>query len=329
MPRSRTSRNGPFSFLTEKRETYRRDVAGERADWKRAKQRTAADEKARKREAAETAADIQTSFAYNTGARHKSEGKKPRPVAALASASKALGPAKATALAKREYMRGYRSNPAQSGAQYRLAQAVLSGTNKVAGMSKKAAREIVDATPARLRSLFSKQNPEDSAAELSEAWHGRPPKTATDIIERVHYHGVLTELGQLEEIKVMVTTRKAQAIRFDDDTFLCSSENGKQLYVVGGDQSLDLEALGIEGEEAEKDCVMVGEVYSLTYVTDKQHLGKADKQTGPYEHVMGEDGGVPPFLVYDRLNSSIGFAGGTYRIDPTDYDGSHSAGIKN
>ncbi len=173
-----------------------------------------------------------------------------------------------------------------------------------------------------------KRNPEAAAADLSEAWHGRPAKTATDIIETIRYHGVLTELGQLQEIKILVTARKAQAIRFDDDTFLCSSENGKQLYVVGGDQSLDLGALGIEGEEAEKDCVMVGEVYSLTYVTDKQHLGRADKIPGPYEHVLAEEGGNPPVLIYDALNRTVGFTGGTYRIDPTDYDGKHSAGLR-
>jgi hypothetical protein len=223
---------------------------------------------------------------------------------------------------------GYR-NPAESGRQYRLAQAVLSGTAKLKGMSKAAAQEIVDRTPKKLRSAFMRQNPEDAAAELSEAWHGRPARMASDIIETVHYHGVLTELGQLQEIKVMVTDRKAQAIFFDAETMLCSSENGKQLYVVGGDQSLDLEALGITGEEAEKDCVLVGEVYSLTYITDKQHLGKADKTPGPYEHIMGEKGGRPPFLVYDSMNETVGFSGGTYVIDPTDYDGRYSAGIRN
>lgn len=219
-------------------------------------------------------------------------------------------------------------NPAESARQYRLAQAVLSGTARATSMSKKAAREIVDRTPKKLRSLFS-HNPEGAAAALSEAWHGRPAKTATDVIDKVHYHGVLTDLGRLKEITVMVTERKGQKIFFDAQTRLASSENGKQLYVVGGDQSLDLKALGIDGEEAEKDCVVVGEVHSIVYVTAKQHLGKADKETGPYEHELGEDGGIMPILIYDTLNKQIGFAGGSYFIDPTDYDGSHSAGIRN
>jgi len=220
-------------------------------------------------------------------------------------------------------------NPAESASQYRLAQAVLSGTSRIKGMSKKFAQEIVDRTPKKLRSLFMKQNPEDAAAALSEAWHGRPARSATDVIEQVHYHGVLTDLGRLKEITVMVTERKGQKIFFDSETRLCSSENGKQLYVVGGDQSLDLEALGIEGEEAEKDCVVVGEVHSIVYVTAKEHLGKTDKEVGPYEHRLGENKGVMPILIYDTLNQELGFAGGSYFIDPTDYDGSHSAGIRN
>lgn len=174
-----------------------------------------------------------------------------------------------------------------------------------------------------------RKNPEAAAAELSEAWHGRPAKTATDVIEQVHYHGVLTDLGRLKEITVMVTARKGQKIFFDAETRLASSENGKQLYVVGGDQSLDLEALGIEGEEAEKDCVVVGDIFSIVYVTAKQHLGKEDRDIGPYEHELGEDSGTMPILIYDTMNQEVGFAGGSYFIDPTDYDGRHSAGIRN
>lgn len=171
-------------------------------------------------------------------------------------------------------------------------------------------------------------NPVDSAADLSESWHGRPAETATDYQEKLHYHGVLTDLGRLKEIMVMVDDRKGQNILFDAKTRLASSENGKQLYVVGGDQSIDLKALGIRGEEAQKDLVFVGEVHHIVYITAKEHLGKEDKISGPYIHKLGEESGVMPILLYDTLNQKVGFAGGNYFIDPTDYDGSHSAGIR-
>jgi len=172
-------------------------------------------------------------------------------------------------------------------------------------------------------------NPVDAAAELSEAWHGRPAETETDYVDKIHVHEVLTDLGRLKEIKVMVSARKAQAIRFDAETRLASNESGQQLYIVGGDQSLDLGALGIGDDESDKDLVVVGSVHSITYVTAKHHLGKQDRISGPYEHQMGEDSGVMPVLVYDTMNQECGFAGGSYKIDPTDYDGSHSAGIRN
>ena len=54
-----------------------------------------------------------------------------------------------------------RVNPAVSPEQYRLAQAVLSGTTKVKTMPVKVAREIVDRTPERLRSEYSKYNPSE------------------------------------------------------------------------------------------------------------------------------------------------------------------------
>ena len=46
-------------------------------------------------------------------------------------------------------------NPARSAAQYRLAQAVLSGTAR-SSMPRKVAQEIVDRTPAKLRSQYMK-----------------------------------------------------------------------------------------------------------------------------------------------------------------------------
>jgi hypothetical protein len=291
------------------------------------------------------------------------------------------------------------SNPAVSGVQYRLAQAVLDGTARSSTMTKKVAQEIVDKTPPKLRSEFSRPStanpsiydyedafhagrqrgsqigskvssaaktsqfniwwklekgdvdppdkagnkaayirgwkaasnpraPLNDAAALSESWHGRPAERATDYNEAFRYRGALTDLGRLQEIAVLETDRKAMLIKFDAKTRLASSENGKQLYIVGGDQSLDLGALGIVGEEAEKDLIPIGEVHHIVYVTAKMHLGREDKKRGPYQHELGEESGVMPILMYDRLNKACGFAGGVYNIDATDYDGKHSAGIR-
>lgn len=277
----RTKRNGFF----DKQETYHRSADSERSEKARREKEHA---KAMKQHMVE----LQEGIAYDRGKADKERGRKADVrmdhIVAVGT-GEWLSKTAAYPIAKREYMKGYRQNPARK----------------------------------------AKRNPVDAAADLSKAWHGRPAETETDYVEQVRFHGVLTDLGRLMEIKILVSARKAQAIKFDKDTRLCSSENGKQLYVVGGDQSLDLGALGIRGEEADKDLVLVGECHSLTYVTAKQHLGRADKIPGPYEHVLGEDGGEAPMLVYDTLNETVGFAGGSYKIDPTDYDGKHSAGIRN
>lgn len=174
-----------------------------------------------------------------------------------------------------------------------------------------------------------RKNPIESAASLSEAWHGRPAKHADEYVEKVKFHGILTDLGRLRELEVRAGSKKVIPIAFDKRTRLASSENGKQLYVVGGDQSLDLDALGIPDDEADKDMVVIGPVCAVTYDAAKQHLDEEDKQMGPYRHVLGEEGGAEPLLVYDRLNDAVGFAGGTYHIDRDLDFGAHSAGIRN
>jgi hypothetical protein len=80
-----------------------------------------------------------------------------------------------------EYKIGWNAqeNPASSAAQYRLAQAVLSGAAKSTGMTKKVAQEIVERTPAKLRSEWAKANPDGSPAyKAGVAWLKNKVRTA-------------------------------------------------------------------------------------------------------------------------------------------------------
>jgi len=180
---ARKKKNGPFSWLTDKKETYRRSVPKSRASTKRAKK------------ASEDSGDAPETWtreeAEKALARWKRKGYNP-----------AENPAWPTV---------YKTKAAAKSAWYDSAP----GRNDHATFEKVKGGYVI--VPR------SRWNPEDTAAALSEAWHGRAPKTATDIIETVRYHGVLTELGQLQEIKILVTSRKAQAITFDEETFLAGS----------------------------------------------------------------------------------------------------------
>lgn len=169
-----------------------------------------------------------------------------------------------------------------------------------------------------------KRNPVAAAADLSEAWHGRPAKSQREVVEEIQEHGVLTDLGRLEELELSTGRKSVIPLADFGPCRLCSSEGGGQLYLVGGDQSIDLAALGIKSE---KEFVPLGECRAVTYVTAKQHLSEEDKTAGPYRHEFGEEGGGLPLLVYDVRNKLLSLVGGSYTIK-RDIAGKYSAGLR-
>lgn len=164
-------------------------------------------------------------------------------------------------------------------------------------------------------------NPVEEAAELAEAWHGRPASKITEVEERIREHEVLVDLGGLEEIELV---DPPVVIRFGHDTRLASNEQGTQLYLVGGDQAVDLDEFPVDRS---KEQVVLGEVSAVTYYAAKQHLGGEHRRPGPYRHEFGEEGGTRPQLVYDTRNRLLSLAGGSYKI-LRDMPGGYSAGIR-
>lgn len=153
-------------------------------------------------------------------------------------------------------------------------------------------------------------NPADGAAALYEEFHGVPSEQETIITEDVQYHGNLAGLGHLVEIVVKTLSGYKAVLDFEGcDVLLCSSEDGKQLYLRGGDQSLDLAAIHMNGDEWVRDSMVIGSITHLTYRTAKQFdkLKKLD-----YEHRLGEESGVKPELIYDVLNNALSISGGQY-----------------
>jgi len=380
------------------------------------------------------------------------------------------------------------TNPARSGAQYRLAQAVLSGQSDAMPVS--VARELVEKTPAVLRSAWSKSNPkspeqmtaselnkaldkidaesskvthqfieagrgherpseylrlddplsrkakelydrrselarerdlrygpnalsrlptgrgfgprqkynpEPAAADMYESFHGRPSEQIVTFEEDEHYHEYLSELGVCCGLLVETEDGKCVALGLSgyvwqgkgkdagfvegssnsarnpkrgkkgpilsswdqandlvysgvkgldqqlgkvlgsnprrrnpgdpvgpNTTLLSSNEDGTQLYLVGGDQSLDLDDLDITGHMATKELITIGDVVKLYYETEKDF----DKfEVIQYHHEVGEQSGVLPILAYDRLNKRMLFVGGDYHIEKPMFE--TSPGIEN
>jgi hypothetical protein len=122
-------------------------------------------------------------------------------------------------------------------------------------------------------------------------------------------------LGELRELKVATFNKKDVTITFakSGTTKLCSNEEGTQLYIVGGDQSLDLKAMGLTGDQIDKDFVALGVIHELTYQTKKEFH---KFQLVDYYHELGEETGYQPILTYDTMNKSLSISGGEYRIKP-------------
>jgi HNH endonuclease len=191
--------------------------------------------------------------------------------------------------------------------------------------------KIIHETPKAKRREFAGEiwdrrkargNPVDAARDLAEAFHGRSAGEVIEVIEELEEHGVLADLGRLNEI---VIRKPKRTIRFDKNTRLASSEGGTQLFIVGGDQSVDLGAFPDVNQA--KETVVLGEAESITYTTAKFHLGEEDKESGPYQHEFAEEGGTRPLVIYDTRNQLLSLAGGSYVIE-IDMDGKYSAGIK-
>lgn len=171
-----------------------------------------------------------------------------------------------------------------------------------------------------------RRNPEPDAAAMYETFHGTPSTEVIEVEEDFHYHSNLAVLGTATELIVKVRRRGNMKISFDGHTKLCSNEEGTQLYLIDGDQSLNLRDIGIKrsrkgphGDVTDvKDKILVGEIIELTYRTKKSF---DNFKLTDYYHGLGEDSGVRPSLVYDVLNKHLEIVGGQYKV--------HDVGIVN
>jgi len=177
-----------------------------------------------------------------------------------------------------------------------------------------------------------RRNPEDSASELYESFHGQPSTITLTVTEEVHVHDHLAVLGEFVNMKVATlsgleatigsTERDFEAVDPEEDPsnpdiiWLAAAEpdeNGesRQMYLRGGDQSLDLHALKMDGDKWLRDDMIIGTILEITYRTRK----KFDKfKLTDYYHELGEETDVLPMLRYDSRSELMSISGGQYVI---------------
>jgi hypothetical protein len=154
-----------------------------------------------------------------------------------------------------------------------------------------------------------------TAEEMSEEFHGRPARSATEVDEVLERETELADLGGMEEVKLLDPDGKhLWTVRMGHDVRLASNAAGSQLYFVGGDQGLNLAAFPWLKKEDDKSKVAVANLYSVVYASDKHHLRGSRGKVQPYEHVFGEEGGELPVLIYDAQNELMELAGGSYKV---------------
>lgn len=166
-----------------------------------------------------------------------------------------------------------------------------------------------------------------AAIEAYSDFHGREPGELIEYDQTVRYPGRTAAIGELVKLKVKVPGGRVEGGRVVTlsgfkGAMLTRHPREVQLYVEGGDQSLDLEEFGIS---APHGMEFLGEVTEVTYFTRKDHLGK-DGGEANYVHKFGknEETGERterPLLNFDVANEQLIFAGGGYTIPAEGIDG--------
>ena len=181
----------------------------------------------------------------------------------------------------------------------------------------------------KLSSAAAQSNPAAESAEVFEQFHGYPPEEAIVVREQVHFHRNLAAAGQLEYLIVDTADGKYRVtVKFDPNVLLAFNESGNQLFVRGGDQSVDLSDFGIDPRRAH-ELETLGKATRIGYFTTKTHLGE-DGGTAVYDHsfrMTNENGrhvtvriAKYPDVIYRVRDKHLEFSGGSYKILPEGID---------
>jgi hypothetical protein len=185
--------------------------------------------------------------------------------------------------------------------------------------------------------VWPQRNPEpdseeyEQARKIAELFHGRPVKEEITVTESIREHDWLWRIGPLVKLKIRTLTKRSATLPFHQTeegmVHLFCSPDGRQFYLRGGDQELDLKALGMgEGTEWYRDHMLIGEAKEITY-RDKKKFHKF--KLTDYFHKLGEVTKKKPMLAYNALAHKMEILGGQYKVETDDLVDGMSPGIVN
>ena len=177
-------------------------------------------------------------------------------------------------------------------------------------------RAVCGAARKKRKNSAKRKNSVPAAQDRYERFHGHPSKELIEVKEKLHYHSALSALGDLKKLVIQPEKGPRVVIKNFKGAFLAQNEAATQLYIVGGDQAVDLADFGIRKPVHEKE--VLGRCLRVYYFTTKDHLMPQDGGTAVYNHAFGRN---KPTIVYDTVNHLLEFAGGGYTIPDEGIDG--------
>lgn len=183
-------------------------------------------------------------------------------------------------------------------------------------MKRKATKRLAKRIPngARVKLVKRKRNSAAEAARAKyEEFHGKPSTSSYVVRPKVVFPTDVAELGPLVDmvIKLPPGFEPRRVPLTPKGVMLACTPDGEQLHFLGGDQALPLSRLHLE-DQARKQYVLVAPVMRMCYRAAKS---MDDFVVLNYEHKMGEEGGFPPYLMYDTKSRLIFLAGGSYKVE--------------
>ena len=175
-----------------------------------------------------------------------------------------------------------------------------------------------------------KGNPAEEAAQGYRDFHGEDPKEMVSVTTKVHFHRHLSAAGQLEYLVIDTEDGKYRTtVKFGKGVLLAFNEKRNQLFIEGGDQSVDLKDFGINPKDAH-ELETLGKATRIGYFTNKTHLSAVDGGEAIYDHkfrMTNENGrhvtvrvAKYPDVIYRVRDQHLEFSGGSYKILPEGID---------
>ena len=177
---------------------------------------------------------------------------------------------------------------------------------------------------------FKKKNPGRTAEDAYREFHGRDSQEIIEFETTHHFPKRTSAIGDLIELDIKIPrdrhVKGGQYVKLSNfgECWLTENPRMKQLYVEGGDQSLDLAEFGLD-ESDPHEWEYLGELVRAVYFTTKDHLGK-DGGEANYHHKFGKNELTLKKTELIKVgfhvpDEQLWFIGGDYEIPSEGIDG--------